>query len=515
MQRSTKRLRVIFLSLLFSLPSSLLGGVHETIPAAHWINPYIQLWVVKGYFPQKFLTYRPISRGDVANEIIRLKDDPVFKDTATPEDRAIFQKFQEEFKIEIDFLTGPQRENEANFSIYYDNRTYLGRVGRNRSKLNGPVEWTITSKLGVFFNFTVDQNLVDDSLYIGNNFENLRAYTEQAYFRYQGKYLDLKFGRDYLRWGPGISGSLLLSDASRSFDQILFTLHSGKLQFQSAAIFLDQYNGKIRFLSAHRLSYRLFKNFDLSIAEAMLYGNTSGAIDLRYHNPFNIFHEVHLNNKGEGNELGTIDFQWFIDQRYRVFGELLIDDIQVEKKVQQDLEPNEIGFLVGGEGIGLFNPKLDLHLEYVQIRNRTYNTRDVRNYLRYLHRRVPIGYFQGNDFDRWQIGASYWWNSSVLTQFQLIYLRQGEGRIEKIFDEPWRAYTVSEGYSESFPTGVVEKTFNPHIKISYNPRSLYYFSLEGDYFYHQNYQNIPGKNKSEWEIKLSLFLQPRWHWGLD
>lgn len=57
------------------------------------------------------------------------------------------------------------------------------------------------------------------------------------------------------------------------------------------------------------------------------------------------------------------------------YGQLLIDDLQIEKTRPGDLEPNEIGYLVGGQvadALGL--RATTIGVEYTRVANRTCNT---------------------------------------------------------------------------------------------------------------------------------------------
>ena len=74
----------------------------------------------------------------------------------------------------------------------------------------------------------------------------------------------------------------------------------------------------------------------------------------------------------------------------------------------------------------------------------------------FIHRNVPLGHPLGNDFGHWQVGLSQWFFGSLNFYLQYSQTRKGEGGLYTPWDEPWMDNTVEEGYSEPFPTGVVE-----------------------------------------------------------
>jgi hypothetical protein len=71
-------------------------------------------------------------------------------------------------------------------------------------------------------------------------------------------------------------------------------------------------------------------------------------------NPFLISHGASINDEavtGENNAFLSVDLRGRPTQKSEVYGELLIDDVQVETKVPGDLEPDELGFL-GRRSVG-------------------------------------------------------------------------------------------------------------------------------------------------------------------
>jgi len=89
-------------------------------------------------------------------------------------------------------------------------------------------------------------------------------------------------------------------------------------------------------------------------------------------------------------------------------------------------------------------------------------------------------------------------------------IRKGEGRIEKEFDKPWMNYTVEEGYSEPFPTGIVEKTNTGKVEILYQPSANWRAFFLAKYSDIKNANNLSGITESGWFLRAGVWLE--WDW---
>ncbi|MCK5738927.1 hypothetical protein KAH55_07090, partial [bacterium] len=298
----------------------------------------------------------------------------------------------------------------------------------------------------------------NDPLYKGYKWRGMAAYTEQAYMTWHNENFQVKFGRDFLRWGPGKSGSLIMSNICRPLDMVQAAAFWGPFRYSFLAAELDPFSGNVRrFLSGHRLAAKFLDGrVEAAITELVLYGGENKTFNFVYLNPVIFYHGAKKNGAGDNNVLPAVDLSLFPLKNWQVYGSLLIDDIQVEKTVTGDLEPNEIGWLAGTGWAAPFGfSGLDVNLEYVRVANRTYKTSHYQEI--YLHRNVPIGHPLGNDFDHWQFTAHYWPTSGFKVTLDTWYTRNGEGSLNSPWDEPWNDSTLDEGYEEAFPTGVVEK----------------------------------------------------------
>ena len=224
---------------------------------------------------------------------------------------------------------------------------------------------------------------------------------------------------------------------------------------------------------------------------------------------------MQANGPNEGNTIGSLSLALMPKPGIFLYGDLMIDDIQIEKSGPGDLEPNEIGYIFGAnvaDPFGIFG--LDLYGEYTRITNRTYNT--LQPWEKWLHRNQPIGHFLGNDFDRILAGFSYWPKPVYRFSFGYEKRRRGGGRIEKPFDSPWQDVPIGEEYHEPFPTGVVEKSNIYRLEATWHP--WWWLRCIGmiSYWDVENLNNMSGENIEYWEgfFRVEVDWIGRWRLGI-
>ncbi|MFH1213409.1 MAG: capsule assembly Wzi family protein [Candidatus Neomarinimicrobiota bacterium] len=356
----------------------------------------------------------------------------------------------------------------------------------------------ITKNLSITNVMALDPYATESAGYIGKEWRGMSGYTEQAYLMYTRRNMRLTAGRSYIICGPGRKSSLLLSAAARPMDNFKLDIFVKNLSFQAMTAKLDPVNGAQRYLSTHRLSVYL-GNLAIGLTEALLYSGSAKNLEFAYLNPFLLYHGEQMNGPAlNGNTLGALDLG-YCGRNWIAYTEFLVDDIQFDKKEVGDLEPNEIGCTVGIDiADPLKIPGLYLALEYTAITNRTYKTTEPSEW--FLHRNGPIGYELGSDFDRINLLVrKYFKNWQVALEFDRI--RRGEGDLSKAWDSPWDSCTVAQGYSEKFPTGVVETTNDLGLTLTWMPDY-------GKYLYagltYETIKNVDHGNKDDQNFILSV-----------
>ncbi len=508
--------RIVFLVvsvLIFNINLSAMTS--ETLPTHHWIYVLISEFQARGYFLELSQMNMPYTRGDVANAILNNKN--------KIKDLNLYQgwinELESEFKNEITEINFKSQETK-NTLVF---RTKVNANLDNNSKetkykgiYRGGVGINFTENIFAFSGVNFNQYDLDDPEYAGYEWRGITGYTEQAYISFQNKRFLLKLGRDYLRWGTGKNGTLVMSNIARPLDQIYGDAKVGPFKFSFFTSELDQY-GSIytedaiipvrRFLSGHRLDLVLFNGkLQASVSELMLYGGQDKTFDVVYSNPFIFWHGANYNNKSNsGNVLPTVDVLYYPVSNWKLYGSLLIDDIQVEKTGPGDLEPNEIGFIGGteyAEPMGISG--MTVNAEYTRVANRTYKTPNPLE--TFIHRNVPLGHPLGNDFEQLNLGVKYWVNSFFKTEIDYFYTKNGEGSIYTTWDDPWMDFTVDEGYDEPFPFGTVEKENSIRFKAMLNYKYWARLNLELLSSSIKNKANVSGDNDTMFQWILSVEL---------
>jgi len=375
--------------------------------------------------------------------------------------------------------------------------------------------------LGMLSFFNLDRAKAIDPSYTGKKYRGLAGDLETAALFYTSEKVTVALGRFRVFWGPQ-PVNLSLSETVEPLDQLAASYHIGRLTFNflfarldgsrptavDSIALPDRTFSDNRYLAAHRLDIRLHRRLRMGLFETVLYGGEGRPPELYYLNPLQFFHAAQLNENKDDNTTIGFDFICLPGKGTNIYGQLLVDDFQIDRKAQGDQEPNEIGLMVGAFKTGKVGTLLpDLKAEYVRITNRTYNQIDPVN--RYLFRNKVIGHPLGNDVDSLSLKARFWPEKTSFIELEAAYRRRGEGSIYKPWDQPWIDITGS--YHEPFPTGVVEKAALVAVRASgYLPLSSYtrrhfFLTLDAGAGSIKNSDHISGKSATTawFNIKLA------------
>ncbi|SYZ74676.1 exported hypothetical protein [Candidatus Zixiibacteriota bacterium] len=368
---------------------------------------------------------------------------------------------------------------------------------RNYESIRGGLYAHPTRHLYYYGNLLLDKKMAEDPSYTGKKWRGMAGEMESSYLAFGINYLDIIGGRFGGNWGPS-DESLILSSTARPMDAVAVRLRWGIMQFSYQAGQLNKIGPadstgewQNRYFSGHRLDFQFASNFSLGLFETVIYGGAGRSFEMAYLNPFMIYHSVQLNDNIDDNTFLGLDAVYLIAGRHKLYGQFLIDDFQIEKKIRSDREPNELGFLIGAQSLNLFN-FIDIKGEYLRLNNRTYNQKYDRN--RYDNRGALIGNELGPDADRWSLTLSKWFGYERRLSLNFACERHGEGRYNSPWTEPWLDSTIV--YKESFPTGTVEKKFTAGIGFSGFIRNDFYFDGEGGIRIYRNFGHNPGASRT-------------------
>ncbi len=387
------------------------------------------------------------------------------------------------------------------YSVYEDESpVYSGRLGSFGY---------LTERITVHNEMTLDSSLPRSGHYVGKEWRGLSGYSRRAFLHYSGERVRLLLGRDFVRFGMGKTGNLLFSPVSRPFDQIRLQWLGDKFTVNSYLIQLDNSDGFYRHVYAHRFSLGITPKLVVSLSETALQSRTSNGVELALLNPLQVYHAEQMNGPDlNANTLGSIEITWRPRPGLIAYGEFLLDDYQFDKEEPGDLEPNEIGGLMGIEVTDLMINNSQAGVELVAITNRTYKTPTGSEW--WLHRNDPMGYELGSDLFRMYGWLQVWLHDFSWVEFSLDYLQRGEGELDVPWDSPWDAYTVEEGYSEPFPTGVVETTITP--KLAFHWIKVPHVEIHGEAGYRMisNEDHIQGQDGDGWFFSITLATNLGW-----
>lgn len=508
----------------------------ESLPTYHWAYYYIdQLFLqindhTLGKKCSLFILNKPYTRREVASWLIGLRKavEPG-QISFGQHSEFLLNRLYQEFSSEMTLLEKKIPENKLNLALLLHPQTEM--VHDQAFDVNGQYRVSASLVLGNWLTMatTINNNrsLRNNPLYWGKKKWGQTIYSEQGYARLHWRQFELRLGRDFIKWGPGKTGQLLFSDYTRPLDFIGFSAQLKKIKLTYFLANLErkpldkslqvQYNGLYanRYVSAHRLDLRLFRNkLHLGLTEAVLFGGPGRNVEFAYANPFITYFGAVVNDPqkyifgGKGNLFADFEIKVYPYSKLALWTEIMVDDFQVDRGKVADLEPAEWGLLVGGQIADPFGwLGSDFWLEYVRITNRTYNA--YVSWERWVSCNRPIGYYLGNDFDRLEARMSHWLNSNLRFYLGVVRMRRGEGRIEKPFDTPWEEHTLEDGYHEPFPTGIVEKSLEIPISLVFQPNACFWLSAGAKYTYIQNVENRVREKQQDWSFKVDAWFQWR------
>lgn len=366
----------------------------------------------------------------------------------------------EKNKIDIAPLSFLQFDSENKINLFLIGSTSFGSQTLESTVSLETIRAGLSGKFNnifIYSNIFLDEQKAKDTTYIGKKWRGLAGGVEQSFLNAKFKHLDIFIGRFKSFWG--IKKSLVLSEANAldgfqyrfTYKKISLTYRLAKLDQLQAELTTSIFNN--RYFVGHRLDLKLHKKLRVGLFESIIFGGIGRTVEMNYLNPLMSYHVEQLNNNLNDNSFLGFDFTYYPIQNTKLYGQLLIDDYQIEKESQGDQEPNQYGMIIGGY-IADIVKTYDARFEYIKITNHTYNQAYDRN--RYIFENNALGYFNTNDFDRINISASKWITPNNSVSLHYSYQRKGEGNIIDFWSEPW--FEANGEYSEPFPYGIVEKT---------------------------------------------------------
>jgi hypothetical protein len=296
-----------------------------------------------------------------------------------------------------------------------------------------------------------DTRLKYDPDWYGKKDRTIAGRTAESYVSAQWRLAELFFGRLDRNWGPSGVQGVLLSDAPYGLDHFAVTLGTARLQLQALVTQLDTRPDTAgaqirRYMVQHRLWLRPRGRWTVALWEGAVLSGADRGIEPWYLNILNLAMLEQVNSGANVNSFLGVDFE----RRGGVtlFGQLMLDDIQVDRNTLTDQKPVSYAGTLGAKG------RLPLSgawtLVYTQVANLAYRNEDDFQ--------VPLYHGLGtgrnfSDYDQTALRLSFIGPAGVLLEPEVTLLRQGEG-------DPRLAHPLPADYpaTATLFEGVVQRT---------------------------------------------------------
>lgn len=398
----------------------------------------------------------------------------------------------------------PQRSLRISAFALESFRSVKESPAASLESFRGAVTARPTDRLFVYGNFILDEARANDESYTGKKWRGFAGGVENAFVQYRTPRFSLTVGRFASFWG--LPNSLVLS-SNVSLDGFAYRIKWGRLTLSYRLARLDGMNPdqdstalfENRYFAGHRLDIHLHRKLRVGLFETMVFGGAGRQVDFFYLNPLIFFHGSQLNEGANDNSMIGLDFTFKPKPGYKLYGQLIIDDFQIDSREQQDQEPNEFGLIFGAHLVDMV-PSFDLKLEYSKVTNRTFNQMHERN--RYLFHGQLLGGALGNDYDHWSLDLTRWFGQFIAASASFDIHRQGEGRVADEWSSPWME--IEGAYSEPFPTGVVESSRVFSVELKGFVGNNFFVDVKAGLDSRSNFQHVDGENRDLPFVSVTL-----------
>lgn len=259
---------------------------------------------------------------------------------------------------------------------------------------------------------------------------DLAASTEESYMAYApGRAWSLQLGRSRWAWGPGESGSLLLSRTAPAMNGVLLHLRLDGLRADAFVLDATVEPGAGEQLAAHRLEWQPADGVRLGLAEAARYhaGGWQGvylAGVIPYSVAQRLLDHEHADSAGplRNNVMVAADASVRVADGVRVYGELLLDDVHARTASV----PNKYGGQLGVSGTGAIGrSRVTWTAETTWLSRWVYTSFFGRDY---EAQGVPLGYPTGPDSRAFVSRVA--WDPDADWQFALAASRTRNGEAD-------------------------------------------------------------------------------------
>src|SRR2546425_9093754 len=422
-------MRALLLVLLTAAPLAL--AAQETspyVPLDHWAMRYIEHLVSAGVINDPTPLTRPLKQRDVVRALSEVDSNAV-----SPSLRATIRRLLMEWQsverrphYRVEGSVGAAAATQAvRDPLELDRGVPARRIDR---RAFGNVGLDGQFLFGSFVGVThpiVDTRLKYDPDWYAS-IDNSTQFAE-AYLSGQWKLGELFFGILARNWGPSGVQGVLLSDNPYSMDHLALTLGTAGIQLQTIATQLNtlpEDTGSTRarvnrYMVQNTVWLHPHGRWTLALSAAAVISDVGRQLEPWFLNPATISYFRAYG--GNSNNFLGVD----VERRgaSTLFGQFMLDDIQVTRHATSDLKPASYALTVGAKG-RVRTAAATWLVFYTQVANLTYRNED--------NLQVPLyfGLPTGRDFDDYDQATaklSVLVRPTLLLQPEMTVLRQGEG----------------------------------------------------------------------------------------
>jgi Capsule assembly protein Wzi len=268
-----------------------------------------------------------------------------------------------------------------------------------------------------------------------------------AALTFSWKWGDFSIAKDYLEWGSGRSGQLILSDKAPSFpmirlnvypvDWLKFTYIQGYLNSGVIDSSTIRYNSGIerpqhfsfveKYIVAHILSVKPWKNLSLSLGESIIYSDRFEPIYLIPILFFRLADHYLTSAKDDANGGNA---QLFVDCSFKIplikskfYSTLFIDELSLTSTLNNKQAPSAVGYTIGYQIADPFIEDIELNLEYTRISPFVYfHADDAEGYSNYNYQ---LGHWIGSNGDQVHMSLTKHFLRGLNLTASYDYIRKG------------------------------------------------------------------------------------------
>lgn len=292
----------------------------------------------------------------------------------------------------------------------------------------------------------------------------------QSGLGYKNDWLILEYGKGNQNWGAGDDIVLSISNSSSSFDHLILDLKKNNYSFRYIHGFLENIENHNRYITGKILEYYNRNNFRFSLSELIIYSGKNRGLDLSYLNPVSSHLETEFNENGNilgsdlGNAIWTFSFDYQINKQFRLFLNLLADELTIDETEKKDNKANGIGVSTKLIYKSRIYESVFYSISYVGIGTKTFRHRnlDGSGYNNFVLNSKPIGWKYGSDSKCFELKINQRVKNKFMNSVSLVRLLVGEETITENSYAPYDDYIKT-----NFPSGNVSLIDAVNISLEY------------------------------------------------